>query len=75
MRPVHNLGAGLSTFAGPAVVALALGPFGVEGIVWIFAGLHLLTAVAIRFLEPDPEFTASGATAVEDGTALPAGRH
>ncbi|BDM69472.1 MFS transporter [Streptomyces nigrescens] len=70
-----NLGAGLSTFAGPAVVALALGPFGIEGIVWIFAGLHLLTAVAIRFLEPDPEFTVSAATAAEDGAALPAGRH
>lgn len=49
-----NLGAGASTFAGPAIVAVALGPLGVEGVVWIFAGLHLATAVAIRFLRPDP---------------------
>ncbi|MFF7414984.1 MFS transporter [Streptomyces lydicus] len=70
-----NLGAGASTFAGPAVVALALGPFGVAGIVWIFAGLHLATAVAIRFLEPDPEFTApDGAPAAPVGAELPAGR-
>ncbi|MFI0218623.1 MFS transporter [Streptomyces lydicus] len=70
-----NLGAGASTFAGPAVVALALGPFGVAGIVWIFAGLHLATAVAIRFLEPDPEFTApDGASAAPLGAELHAGR-
>lgn len=70
-----NLGAGASTFAGPAIVALALGPLGVEGIVWIFATLHLATAVAIRFLEPDPEFlTADAPPAVED-TSLPTGQH
>ncbi|MGW2389196.1 MFS transporter [Streptomyces lydicamycinicus] len=74
-----NLGAGASTFAGPAVVAVALGPVGVQGIAWIFALLHLATAVAIRFLEPDPEFTApptepSPAPAA-DGTRIPAGRH
>ncbi|MGW3008713.1 MFS transporter [Streptomyces sp. NPDC001219] len=73
-----NLGAGASTFAGPAVVAVALGPLGVQGIAWIFALLHLATAVAIRFLEPDPEFTASPTAApvpAADGTELPAGRH
>ncbi|WP_330319099.1 MFS transporter [Streptomyces platensis] len=73
-----NLGAGASTFAGPAVVAVALGPVGVQGIAWIFALLHLATAVAIRFLEPDPEFTApaaeSSTAAAVDGTGVPAGR-
>ncbi|MGI5255686.1 MFS transporter [Streptomyces angustmyceticus] len=69
-----NLGAGASTFAGPAIVALALGPVGVEGIVWIFAGLHLATAVAIRFLEPDPEFTAPEAAPAAADAGLPAGR-
>ncbi|MFD5395259.1 hypothetical protein ACFWJW_13665 [Streptomyces sp. NPDC127097] len=76
---VMNLGAGASTFAGPAVVAVALGPVGVQGIAWIFALLHLATAVAIRFLEPDPEFTApapgpSSAPAVDEA-GVPAGRH
>ncbi|QZY14050.1 MFS transporter [Streptomyces decoyicus] len=70
-----NLGAGASTFAGPAIVAIALGPVGVEGIVWVFAALHLATAVAIRFLEPDPEFTSPGASPAVDHADLPAGRH
>ncbi|MFG2527074.1 MFS transporter [Streptomyces sp. NPDC048516] len=70
-----NLGAGASTFAGPAIVALALGPLGVEGIVWIFAVLHLATAVAIRFLEPDPEFLTPDAPPAVEDTRLPAGRH
>lgn len=46
-------------------------PVGVEGVAWIFAILHLATAVAIRFLDPDPEFTAPTA----DDRGLPAGRH
>ncbi|MEU7436055.1 hypothetical protein AB0B07_35235 [Streptomyces sioyaensis] len=46
-------------------------PVGVAGIVWIFAILHLATAVAIRFLDPDPDFTAPTA----DDRGLPAGRH
>ncbi|MDT0456396.1 MFS transporter [Streptomyces sp. DSM 41527] len=70
-----NLGAGASTFAGPAVVALALGPVGVEGIVWIFAALHLATAVAIRFLEPDPEFLTPDAPSAVADAGLPAGAH
>ncbi|MGW9075658.1 MFS transporter [Streptomyces kronopolitis] len=67
-----NLGAGASTFAGPAIVALALGPVGVAGIVWIFALLHLATAVAIRFLEPDPEFTAPADELADEPPAAPA---
>ncbi|SDR58784.1 MULTISPECIES: MFS transporter [unclassified Streptomyces] len=70
-----NLGAGASTFAGPAIVALALGPVGVEGIVWIFAVLHLATAVAIRFLEPDPEFLTPDAPPAVEDAGLPAGQH
>lgn len=70
-----NLGAGASTFAGPAIVALALGPVGVEGIVWIFAVLHLATAVAIRFLEPDPEFLTSDAPPAVEDAGLPAAQH
>ncbi|MEU6328664.1 MFS transporter [Streptomyces sp. NPDC047049] len=70
-----NLGAGASTFAGPAIVALALGPVGVEGIVWIFAVLHLATAVAIRFLEPDPEFLTPDVPPAVEHAGLPAGQH
>ncbi|MEW9519891.1 MFS transporter [Streptomyces tubercidicus] len=70
-----NLGAGASTFAGPAVVAIALGQVGVQGIAWIFALLHLATAVAIRFLDPDPEFTAPATAPAFDDREVPAGRH
>src|ERR1700761_4415419 len=33
-----NLGAGASTLLGPAIVAISIGPLGVEGVMWIFAG-------------------------------------
>ncbi|PZT70302.1 MFS transporter [Streptomyces sp. SW4] len=39
-----NLGAGVSTFLGPAVVAVFLGPLGVEGVMWVFALLYLGSA-------------------------------
>ncbi|WP_030675433.1 MFS transporter [Streptomyces sp. NRRL B-1347] len=40
-----NLGAGASTFVGPLVVSLFRGPVGVVGVVWIFAGLHAVSAL------------------------------
>ncbi len=40
-----NLGAGASTWVGPAIVGLCLAPFGVAGVMWIFAGLYLLSAL------------------------------
>ncbi|TJZ57086.1 MFS transporter [Streptomyces piniterrae] len=49
-----NLGAGASTFVGPAVVAAFVGPLGVEGVVWIFAGMYALSTVLALFLKlPD----------------------
>ncbi|MFF8831071.1 MFS transporter [Streptomyces sp. NPDC015131] len=55
-----NLGAGVSTFLGPALVGLFLGPLGVEGVMWIFAGLYLASAVLTLFLRL-PEPVAAGA--------------
>ena len=40
-----NFGAGMSAFLGPLVVTLFLGPLGVLGVMWIFAGLYLVSAV------------------------------
>ncbi|HWQ57229.1 MAG TPA: MFS transporter [Bryobacteraceae bacterium] len=40
-----NLGAGASTWVGPGIVALFLSRVGVEGVMWIFALLYLLSAV------------------------------
>jgi polyol permease family/HAD superfamily hydrolase (TIGR01549 family) len=45
-----NLGAGASAMLGPAIVALFIGPLGVEGVMWIFSGLYALSAVMALFL-------------------------
>lgn len=41
---VLSLGAGASTWVGPAIVAIFSTSLGVAGIVWIFAGLYALSA-------------------------------
>jgi polyol permease family len=51
---VLSLGAGASTWVGPAVVAIFNEPFGIEGVVWAFSGLYALSAVMTAFLR-DPE--------------------
>ncbi|WP_241779266.1 MFS transporter [Streptomyces rimosus] len=54
-----NLGAGASTFVGPAVVAAFAGPLGVEGVVWIFAGMYAVSTALTVFLKlPDEPGTA-----------------
>lgn len=40
----------MSAFLGPLVVGIFLGPFGVVGVMWIFARLHLVSAVLTMFL-------------------------
>ena len=45
-----NFGAGASAMLGPAIVAMFIGPLGVEGVMWIFAGLYALSAVLSLFL-------------------------
>ncbi|MBV8377795.1 MAG: MFS transporter [Verrucomicrobia bacterium] len=45
-----NLGAGASAMLGPAIVAVFIGPLGVEGVMWIFAGLYALSAGLSLFL-------------------------
>ncbi|KIZ17272.1 MFS transporter [Streptomyces natalensis] len=57
-----NLGAGASTFVGPAVVAAFVGPLGVAGVVWIFAGMYAVSTVLALFLKlPDESPAAAGA--------------
>ncbi|MDF3076578.1 MAG: major facilitator superfamily 1 [Sphingobacteriaceae bacterium] len=56
---VLNLGAGLAVFVGPAIVGLFIGSVGNEGVVWILAGLYLLSAILTRFISlPDNAKTA-----------------
>lgn len=42
---IMNLGSGLSTFLGPALAGLFLPRMGVSGVIWIFAGMYLVSAV------------------------------
>jgi polyol permease family len=56
---VLNLGAGLAVFVGPAIVGIFIGSLGNEGVVWILAGLYLLSAILTRFITlPDNAKTA-----------------
>ena len=56
---VLNLGAGLSVFVGPAIVGLFIGSVGNEGVVWILAGLYMVSAVLTKFISlPDNAKTA-----------------
>ncbi|WP_247615854.1 MFS transporter [Streptomyces sp. MK37H] len=60
-----NLGAGASTFLGPAVVGLFLGPLGVQGVMWAFAVLYLASALMSAFLtlpRPEPDTASSSPT-------------
>ncbi|MBH2670460.1 MFS transporter [Serratia marcescens] len=47
---ILNLGAGLSTFVGPAVVGLLIGSLGTVGVIWIFTGLYLFSGVLMKFV-------------------------
>lgn len=54
---VLSLGAGASTWVGPAVVAIFQDSFGLAGVVWAFTGLYALSAVMTAFLrDPEPVF-------------------
>ena len=50
-----NLGAGASTFVGPAIVGIFLGSLGVVGVMYIFAGLYLLSAILTLAFVRAPE--------------------
>ncbi|WP_328331509.1 MULTISPECIES: MFS transporter [unclassified Streptomyces] len=45
-----NLGAGLGTAAGPALVGLCLTPLGVAGVMWVFGACYLVGALLTAFL-------------------------
>ena len=47
---ILNLGAGLSTFVGPAVVGLFIGTVGTVGILWIYSGLYVVSAILMVFV-------------------------
>jgi len=59
---ILNLGAGLSTFVGPAVVGLFIGSLGPVGVIWIFTGLYLFSGVLMKFVTLPKTTTENQAT-------------
>ena len=47
---ILNLGAGLSTFVGPAIVGLFIGAVGTVGILWIYSGLYIVSSILMIFV-------------------------
>ncbi|KAA5832499.1 MFS transporter [Saccharopolyspora hirsuta] len=51
-----NLGAGLATAVGPAIVGITLPLFGVGGVMWVFAALYVVAALLTLVLKvPSPQ--------------------
>ena len=67
---VLSLGAGASTWVGPAIVAIFGAALGVAGIIWIFAGLYALSALLMIPLR-DP----AGLHGAEARTGAAVGAH
>jgi MFS family permease len=57
---IMNLGSGVSIWLGPAIVGLCLPQLGVEGVIWIFAGMYMLAGFISYTLKPPSETTSSG---------------
>lgn len=68
---VLNLGAGLAVFVGPAIVGLFIGIAGNEGVIWILAGLYLLSAVLTRFITLPDNRKSAGRVVNETVPAVP----
>ncbi|MED4159194.1 MFS transporter [Shouchella clausii] len=52
---ILNLGAGLSTFIAPGIVALFFQPFGAGTVIFIYAGFYVLSAILTPFLRTPEE--------------------
>jgi polyol permease family len=52
-----SLGAGMSVWVGPALVALLLRPIGVAGVMWVFAGLYFVSGLLALTLRLPGETT------------------
>ncbi|MDR1161244.1 MAG: MFS transporter [Tannerellaceae bacterium] len=52
---ILNLGAGLPVFVGPALVGLLFSTIGSAGIIWVFAGLYIISAILTKFITPPAE--------------------
>lgn len=48
---ILNLGAGLSSFAGPAIAGALIGGIGVVGVIWTYVCMHLISTVLMIFVK------------------------
>ena len=48
---IMNLGSGLSMFTGPAIVGIFQPMVGIAGVIWIFAGMYVISAVLSYMLK------------------------
>jgi len=55
---ILGLGAGISVWLGPLVVTLFRSSIGIEGVIWIFSGMYVLSAVLTYFLAVSDEAKA-----------------
>ncbi len=62
-----SLGAGASVWVGPALVGLLLRPLGVEGVMWVFAGLYFVSGLLALSLTLSPETQAAPGVATWHG--------
>ncbi|MDD9150474.1 MFS transporter [Sporolactobacillus sp. KGMB 08714] len=59
---ILNLGAGLSTFLAPAIVYLFFKSLGAGGVLFIYAGFYILSAILTPFLKTPEELTSKVAS-------------
>ncbi len=65
---ILGLGAGVSVWLGPLVVTLFRSSLGIQGVIWIFSGMYLLSAVLTFFLSVSPEAKAYAEENPDEGT-------
>ena len=65
-----NLGAGASNWVGPAIVWLFWERFGVGVVMWIYAGMYVVSAVLAMFLTLLKEPVAGGCMTLVAGSIL-----
>lgn len=58
---ILNLGAGLSTFLAPAIAGLLFKSLGAGGVLFIYAGFYLLSAILTPFLKTPEELLSKKA--------------
>ncbi|MBT2658574.1 MFS transporter [Bacillus sp. ISL-18] len=57
---ILNLGAGLGTFIAPAIAGLFFKPLGAEGVLFIYAGFYIISAILTPLLKTPDELGENG---------------